>query len=209
VVQQAVVFVTDILWRWMKGTAVDRFVSRMGRKSLAMYVAHVFVVGLVVSLSYKLTLGLWQWLYIPLTIVLVWSVAWGMERIASARKTREREERRAPLFTRPFAGNRGMAVTAGVLMVVLSVLSRPNGTNEDPVDGLFDSAVDGWDLDDGQFLAKASPRFLSPITPGILSPAGLSNDDADDVEVMANAGIARTGRTTSNDVAGSPFRRQL
>jgi len=201
-----VIMVTDLLWTRIAGSGVDRFVSRLGRKSLAMYVSHVFVVGVVVMVSYKLRFPpAFQWLYILLAVVAVWSIAWGMETFAArARQPKVATGRLAM----PRLGNSGIAMTAISLLVVLGVFSRFAPT-VDQADEAIEEFIDwAWDADPEMVVAIATParvRFASPVTPGILS----LDEDGIDSEVFGNARVARPGRTQTNGIAGSPFRRQL
>lgn len=196
--------VTDLCWRRLADGPVDRFVSRLGRKSLAMYVSHVFVVGIIVAISYKLTVGpVLQWLYMPLAVGVVWCVAWIMETLA-ARQPRVVEGRTVGRL----APGSGMALTAGALLLVLGFWPQANHHGSDgAADNAFEEVI-AWATDEeaGFLPTTIAPKFLSPVTPGILNPLG---DEGDDAEVMAYAGAARTGRTQGNGVGGSPFRRQL
>jgi hypothetical protein len=114
-----VITVSDVLWRWIGPTFISAMVQRLGRRSLAIYIAHIFVVGFLVPISYRHPLPeLVQIVYMPIAVVMLWAIAWGMDawnaglnRMLGERGSRWR-----------FRGM-GLALTAVVLLVVIGLWS--------------------------------------------------------------------------------------
>jgi hypothetical protein len=199
----AIITVTDILWRFIRGSRLETFVGQLGRRSLAMYVAHVFVVGLLVPISYRFHVPLiLQLAYFPLAVAMLWGVVRAMDAM------RERSKRRDAIVARGRFAWRfqgwPVAATAAVLLVTLGIWAHikplPPGVDYDV------HMTDEWaDADNSDLLDVIGPRFLLPVTPGIFQP----QDGLDEAEGTAYAGAARIGRTKDSGVGSSPFRRQL
>jgi hypothetical protein len=223
----AIVLMTDRLWRHIDGSAVARFAGRLGRRSLAIYVAHVFVVGLLVPLSYKDALGFTGHLlfYIPAALLSVWTIAWFMDRKAAV--VNVAPARSWGLVVPQFPG-RGMAVVAMGLILVLGVWAQLRPMGSGPTWDATDALAAGMDDPYSPFdrplpLSSIGPRFLSPVTPGILPQYGSGvfpdliggGGDADhvaaddDEEGTAYARAGRAGRVKGDLIGGGPFRRQL
>jgi hypothetical protein len=72
--------ITDRLWRWIGQSGFINFSARMGRRSLAMYVMHVFFVAILIHYA-----NLIKWegpktlLLALLGVLMLWVVAWGMD----------------------------------------------------------------------------------------------------------------------------------
>lgn len=230
----AIVLTTDLLWRHIERSAVARFAARLGTRSLAIYVAHVFVVGLLVPLSYKDGLGFGgHLLYVPAALLGVWAIAWSLDRNDALKKSRPpvddakvfspavaRRRFRVPAFP-----GRGLVGVAMVLMTVLGVWAHVRPV-KDAVRWTTDSSLAASTTDEPYpMLDRPLPlgaigaRFLSPVTPGILPAHGLVVHDVvgadaaladdDDEEGTAYARAGRAGRTAGDHVGGGPFRRQL
>jgi hypothetical protein len=76
----ALMTVTDLCWKRLASSAVVRFAGRMGRRSLAMYVTHVWIVALIVAWAGKLGwAGAPNLLLAAGAVGLLWAVAWGMD----------------------------------------------------------------------------------------------------------------------------------
>lgn len=71
---------TDLVWSFIRDGRAVSFVRQLGRKSLAVYVAHLWVVVLVATYGWRMwNVGLRPgWLAIP-SILLLWGWAWLME----------------------------------------------------------------------------------------------------------------------------------
>lgn len=170
----AVITVTDVLWRFIAGTRVESFVARLGRRSLAMYVTHVVVVGLLVPISYRIDVPLiLQLAYFPVAALMLWGVARAMDAL------RDRATHRAHARTGPTAARRRaiwrfrgwpIAATAAVVVIALAIWSHlkplPPGQKYDerPYD-------EPRSADPSVTLDTVAPRFLSPVAAGILRPA--------------------------------------
>ncbi|CAN5555957.1 hypothetical protein BH10PLA1_BH10PLA1_19420 [soil metagenome] len=76
----AIITTTNLAWRWIGGTAMSGFVGRLGRRSLAMYITQIFLVGWVDKLNDLAAArwGVWglQFVFMTLAIVLLWCFAW-------------------------------------------------------------------------------------------------------------------------------------
>ena len=96
----AIVTTTDLLWRWIGDSAVAAYVNRLGRRSLAMYIAQIYVVGYVNNLVDSHP-GPWgtQFFFMALALTILWLIALAMDTIAVLRaRVRETE---TPLFAEP------------------------------------------------------------------------------------------------------------
>jgi hypothetical protein len=67
---------TDLLWRYLSPTGFAAFVETLGRKSLAVYVAHLWVVEAMGFLALKWAgMGRWQITFAPAAILILWLFA--------------------------------------------------------------------------------------------------------------------------------------
>ncbi len=88
---------TDLAWRWLRDSAVMPFVARLGRRSLAMYIAQIFLVGQVDRLNdyFAASWPIWgmQFFFMALAVWLLWLLAWIMDSLGgfSFRRTSERQ----------------------------------------------------------------------------------------------------------------------
>jgi hypothetical protein len=73
----AIVTTTDLLWRWLHDRHIAEVVNRMGRRSLAIYIAQGYLVNQVDKASDRIG-GPWgvQFLWMLYMLALVWSIAW-------------------------------------------------------------------------------------------------------------------------------------
>src|SRR3954453_15669298 len=56
-----IMMVSDLAWRWIAGSEVVGFMTRLGRRSLAVYVAHVWVVAIILAAARRTEwVGAWQ-----------------------------------------------------------------------------------------------------------------------------------------------------
>ncbi len=104
----AILATTDLAWRWLRGSGVMRFVARMGRRSLAMYVAQIFLVGQIDRLNDAAAAAwpVWglQFVFMALAIVLLWALAWVMDAMAS-------QSRRSPAPVSPIVTSFNLSPT--------------------------------------------------------------------------------------------------
>ena len=78
----AIFLTADLLWRPIAGNGFVAFTERLGRKSLAVFVTHIFFVWNLCELAkhYDIPHG-GNFLYVLVAVGLTWCVAWGLERI--------------------------------------------------------------------------------------------------------------------------------
>jgi hypothetical protein len=124
-----VITVSDVLWRWVGPTWISAMVQRLGRRSLAIYIAHIFVVGFLVPISYRYPMPeLLQIIYLPIAVGMLWVVAWGMD--AWNAKLNEWLGQRPWRFR-----GMGLAITAVILLGVVGIWSwRIAATQRPPVE---------------------------------------------------------------------------
>ncbi len=82
----AIVTTTDMLWRWIDQSAVAAYVNRLGRRSLAMYIAQIYVVGQIINLFNRVPhpAGI-QFFFMALAVTVLWIIALAMDTIAEFR----------------------------------------------------------------------------------------------------------------------------
>ena len=96
-----IMLVTNAAWGILKNTRGKAFICLLGRNSLFVYVAHLYVqeaVALIVHPTRRL--GLWQMGYAVAMIALLGAMAYGMERIGAAKKS-PRPSPRPPQASEP------------------------------------------------------------------------------------------------------------
>ena len=126
----AIMVSTDLLWRWIKDGAAVEFASRLGRRSLAVYVAHIWVVALMVALAHRMEwAGSMQIVLVGVALVLLY--AWTRVMDAAEEGVASKKDDDAPQI-RPVVWRLSGAATAAVglaFMVNAVVQPRPG---EDP-----------------------------------------------------------------------------
>ena len=71
-----IIFASDLLWNRIAGSWPVTMIQTMGRRSLAVYVAHVWIVGMLALLAWKTkSLGAWQMFLVVPAIAGMWFVA--------------------------------------------------------------------------------------------------------------------------------------
>lgn len=85
--------VTDLFWGRIGSSQVAGFFQRLGRRSLAVYVAHIWVVATVVSASKRLPMlqGDWQAILIIPAVALLWAWTCILDSISEVPKKRGEE----------------------------------------------------------------------------------------------------------------------
>lgn len=86
---------TDLAWRWIAESRIVRFSAGLGRRSLAVYVAHVWLVEGVATLAAAWWwMGRWQILFAPASVGILWLFALAWDRWQKREPKREREPKR-------------------------------------------------------------------------------------------------------------------
>lgn len=110
-----IIAVTDLFWHRIGASEVVGFFRRLGRRSLAVYVAHVWVVALIVSASRHLQIrGEWQMLLIIPAVALLWAWTCVLDSLTEIPRKRGEE----PWIGQGFWKVSGAAV-AGVAILFL------------------------------------------------------------------------------------------
>ncbi|HSI35429.1 MAG: OpgC domain-containing protein [Phycisphaerae bacterium] len=105
----AIITTTDLAWRVIADTRVVGFMTRLGRRSLAVYVAHIWVVALMVAVSLRMPwLGNWQALLAIPAVALVYGWTLLLDALSEAPVRRGEE----PVIGQAFWRVSGAAVTA-------------------------------------------------------------------------------------------------
>ena len=95
---------TNSFWRRLQYTRMTAFIRLLGRNSLFVYVAHLFLQEGVTSLAYRTWyIGPWQSLYGVAMIALLGTMAYLLERFNASRKS--------PKKTRPYSSATQPAIT--------------------------------------------------------------------------------------------------
>jgi uncharacterized membrane protein YcfT len=86
-----IVVTTDMLWRrFLVSSPFAEFVQTLGRKSLAVYVCHLWVVeGAALLASYWWWMGAWQLVLAVASVLLLWFFALILDVISSPRQPRQ------------------------------------------------------------------------------------------------------------------------
>ena len=75
-----VVTTTDLLWKWIDLTPIASFVNSLGRRSLAMYIAQIYVVGQIDRLG---DYANWPWgtqpIFMAIAVLLLWWIAYALD----------------------------------------------------------------------------------------------------------------------------------
>jgi hypothetical protein len=95
----AIMMTTDLVWRWIADGHVTAFFSRLGRRSLAVYVAHVWVVAFVIAAARRTeSIGNWQVLYVAAAVAMLWAWTCVLDTLSEAPKRRGEEPAIGPAF---------------------------------------------------------------------------------------------------------------
>jgi hypothetical protein len=152
----AIMMTTDLAWRWIVDGHVTAFFSRLGRRSLAVYVAHVWVVAFVIAAARRAEwIGNWQVLFVAAAIAMLWAWTCVLDSISAAPKTRGEE----PALLGPAFWRLSGAAVAGIALLfalhavmplwhkdpvarMLSKMSRPGNLAALVADASDDPAYD-------------------------------------------------------------------
>ncbi len=84
-----IITTSDVLWRWINGTSVAAFVQTLGRKSLPVYVLHLWLMEVMGLLAQRwVWMGAWQLLLVGVSVFVLWLFAVILEMSAAPRKPR-------------------------------------------------------------------------------------------------------------------------
>ncbi len=120
---------TDVAWRWIENGAVCRFFARLGRRSLAVYVAHEWVVALVVAAAHRTQkLGNGQVVLLGGAIAMLWGWACILDTLSEVPKHRGDE----PAIGRAF-WRLASASALGVMLLYSLYAAMPLLTRRDPM----------------------------------------------------------------------------
>jgi hypothetical protein len=107
---------TDLAWRKISSSNVTSFLTRLGRRSLAVYVSHVWVVAIVVAAARRLQwLGDWQVLLAVVAVALLWAWTCVLDSLSEVPKKRGEE----PWLGQAFWKVSGAAVAGIALLFAL------------------------------------------------------------------------------------------
>ncbi len=169
----SLIFCTDLAWNRLRDTAAVKWVTPIGRRSLACYVAHAWIVGLVGMLARATTVaGWWQMLLAVPAVVGIWFVAIALDWIG--RRSTAPATATAPLpavvsrwWSIPIAGGAAVALLMAVGAATTfravpptasQAIAIPDRTDDDP-------DVDPATGNDGPAVA---PAFDPPETADII-----------------------------------------
>jgi hypothetical protein len=98
----AVITTTDVLWRFIGGSAFAAFVQTLGRRSLPVYVLHLWVVeamgGLAVAWNF---MGAWQILFAVFSLLVLWLFALILDLMSEPKAMRHVSTPAIPSIFRP------------------------------------------------------------------------------------------------------------
>lgn len=87
-----IMMVSDLAWQWIAQSNVVGFLRRLGRRSLAVYVAHVWVVAIILAAARRTEwMGAWQILWAVTGVALLWSWTCVLDTLSEAPKRRGEE----------------------------------------------------------------------------------------------------------------------
>jgi hypothetical protein len=87
-----IMLVSDLAWRWIAQSNVVGFLTRLGRRSLAVYVAHVWVVAIILAAARRTEwMGAWQIVWAVTAVALLWAWTCVLDTLSEAPKKRGEE----------------------------------------------------------------------------------------------------------------------
>ncbi len=153
----AIAMLTDLAWRRLADTSFTAFFTRLGRRSLAVYVAHVWVVAVVIAAARRTEwLGAWQALLAAAAVAMLWAWTCVLDTLSDAPKQRGEE----PSLVGPAFWRLSGAATAGVAILFTLHAAMPLW-NRDPI-------------------AKALAKMTPPSN--LVSQVADADDDSPDIE---------------------------
>lgn len=126
----AIMMLSDLVWRWIAQSDVVGFFRRLGRRSLAVYVAHVWVVAIIIALARRTEwLGAWQILLAALGVAMLWFWTRILDLLSEAPKHRGEE----PSLIAPSFWKVSVAAVAGIALLFSVHTGMPFWHHRDPV----------------------------------------------------------------------------
>jgi hypothetical protein len=127
----AVITTIDLCWRWIEPTGVRNFVNRLGRRSLGMFVAHIWIVGWTVKFSLLVPHSqAFALLFMVIATGVLWALAVGLDELSALWAQRYRWAPRMEYATLPAM----MASVALVLIIVNPFVPlRPKDAGNSPI----------------------------------------------------------------------------
>jgi hypothetical protein len=124
-----IILSTDLAWRFIADSGAVAFLTRLGRRSLAVYVAHVWVVAVCVAAARRTEwIGDWQVIYVAVAVGALWGWTCVLDMLSEAPKRRGEEPRLVgPQFWR-LSG----AAVAGIAVLFSVHASMPLWKHRDP-----------------------------------------------------------------------------
>jgi hypothetical protein len=159
-----IMMVSDLAWRWIAGSGPVAFLTRLGRRSLAVYVAHVWIVAIILAAARRTEwMGAWQVLWAVTAVAMLWAWTCVLDTLSAAPKKRGEEP---SLIGQAFWRLSGAAV-AGVMVLFaihaalpywhrdpLAKMSRPTNLSAYVADA-SDSTDDDYDYDPAPLIDPA------------------------------------------------------
>ena len=127
----AIVVTTDVVWRWIKESRPVEFIGRLGQRSLAVYVAHIWVVALLVAVARKMeSAGAWQILLVGVAVALLYAWTRVMDVAEQAMIGESRDPDDQPIV-RPVVWRLSGAATAAVGLMFAVHAMLPGGWRDE------------------------------------------------------------------------------
>jgi len=87
-----IMMASDLVWRWIEQSNVVEFLTRLGRRSLAVYVAHVWVVAIVIAAARRTeSMGSWQVIWGVVAVAMLWAWTCILDSLSAVPKARGEE----------------------------------------------------------------------------------------------------------------------
>jgi hypothetical protein len=156
-----IMMASDLVWRWIARSNPVGFLTRLGRRSLAVYVAHVWVVAVVLAVARRTEwLGGWQVLLALLAVAMLWGWTCVLDTLSEVPKKRGEE----PWVGQAFFKVSGAAVAGIALLFAVHValpfwhrdpMAKLLGKIKPPANLVAEvaaaSEADPYDTDNGPF----------------------------------------------------------
>jgi hypothetical protein len=124
-----IMLTTDLIWRWIGGSRAVGFVGRLGQRSLAVYVAHIWVVALLVAVAQKLErIGSAQIVLVGVAVALLygWTRVMDVAEEVASGAARKKSGGQDPIL-RPAVWRLSGAATAAVGLLFAIHAMLPGG----------------------------------------------------------------------------------
>gem|GEM_PF-1037226 len=87
-----IMLASDLVWRFIADSGAVGFLTRLGRRSLAVYVAHVWVVAIVLAAARRMEwIGNWQVLLAVVAVALLWAWTCVLDSLSAIPRKRGEE----------------------------------------------------------------------------------------------------------------------